>query len=271
MQTLMSGKKMAVAVWAATALAAAAQYPGAGVQYGPIGDPGPDYGVGNGRTRPATALIGMTVQDTDRRPVGRVQDVVLKTNMQDVEYLAVQLGRTGQRMAVPTYELTLESGGRVLVLASAVETLLRRYGIRDDQWPSSVDRLRSGDFMRRAAQTRRVSRLLGARVRDQGGEPSGTLADLVVNVRERRIDAAIVKMGGFRGGGARFVPVDWQSVEIEPAGRYVTVSLPRRRLEEAGGEYWQQYGFEGDEDWPYSREGGPGRAWRWRRRQERQN
>lgn len=73
--------------------------------------------------------------------------------------------------------------------------------------------------------------LMGLEVRGTGGEPLGSVRDLVVDPRQGRISQVVIATGGFLGIGEKRVAVPWEEVRLTREG--VSVPLTPDDMREA--------------------------------------
>jgi sporulation protein YlmC with PRC-barrel domain len=67
-------------------------------------------------------------------------------------------------------------------------------------------------------RTRRMSKVIGAEIRDANGERAGEIEDVVLDRRRRTIAYAVISTGGFAGLGERPVAVPWSRLRSAKAG-----------------------------------------------------
>jgi sporulation protein YlmC with PRC-barrel domain len=85
-----------------------------------------------------------------------------------------------------------------------------------------------------------ASNLIGTNVRNPQGESLGKIDELVIDLKDARIKAAVVSVGGVLGLGAKSVAIPWDKVTMgTDADRdAVVVAMGREELEQAPG--WQR-------------------------------
>ena len=74
----------------------------------------------------------------------------------------------------------------------------------------------------------RVSRIIGANVRNNQNDSVGEVEDLIMD-RQGNVKAAIISVGGFLGIGERWVAVNYDSLNMMPDGNAWRVTLNATR------------------------------------------
>lgn len=75
--------------------------------------------------------------------------------------------------------------------------------------------------------------VLGARVTTPEGASIGSIEDLILDLDEGTVNAAVVSVGGFLGFGSKEIAVDWSELEIDYDGNEITLGITREEAEEA--------------------------------------
>lgn len=79
----------------------------------------------------------------------------------------------------------------------------------------------------------RVDWVLGSRVMSPDGETIGSIQDVILDVSEGNVTAAVISVGGFLGFGAKNIAVAWDALEIDWDASQISLSLTREQAEEA--------------------------------------
>jgi sporulation protein YlmC with PRC-barrel domain len=183
--------------------------------------------------RRATQLQGRQLINPQGRTLGRIYDLVLTPDLDQVSYAAIRQAGAfglGRRLyAIPWS--AIEAGMDDTIVAPIEEQELRQnLGFPGNRWPLQGNprwRGRSGEWAQPAfdplaspesedIRHRRVSRILGIAATDPAGRRIGTVRDLVVAVDSGRIPFAIVSYSGPLGLGRRYSAVPDDVVEFQP-------------------------------------------------------
>ncbi len=153
----------------------------------------------------ASDLIGKSVDAARQQDIGEVADLIVDANSGRIGYAVLSIGGflgIGERLvAYPADRLQLaEDGERVRVDATRDE-LRRARTFARDQWPdwnlsTTQDRRRGASRGESQEMTNarwaRASQLLEADVRTGRGDDVGNVEDLVVDLRGRKVNYAVV-------------------------------------------------------------------------------
>ena len=74
--------------------------------------------------------------------------------------------------------------------------------------------------------------VIGARVMSPTNERIGAIEDLILNMDDGTVSAAVVSVGGFLGFGSKDIAVDWERLDINYAGNEITLDLTRDEADE---------------------------------------
>ena len=211
----------------------------------------------------ASNLLDMEVQNRRGEKIGEIEDIVLNEKGDKIDYLALSLdeGQAASRLAIPADRLSLARDGQSVALRGTASSLARRYTVGKDDWPKSVGQSRM--LKKDEAESRRVSDVLGMRVQGIGDEKVGQIEDLLIDLENGEIKQAAIASGGFLGFNQKLSTVEWTTVNVRNG--VASVNITQQRLDQGAtdsDEYWQQFGFEGED----------GRTWQGSGRQtERQD
>lgn len=75
--------------------------------------------------------------------------------------------------------------------------------------------------------------IMGATVNSTQDEVIGSINDLILNIEDGRVTAAVVSVGGFLGFGAKQIAVDWNELQIDHDGQQVRLDLTRDEADAA--------------------------------------
>jgi len=75
--------------------------------------------------------------------------------------------------------------------------------------------------------------ILGARVYTPDQQIIGSIEDLILDVEDGTVNAAVVSVGGFLGFGSKEIAVDWSELEINYDANEVTLGITREEAEAA--------------------------------------
>ena len=87
--------------------------------------------------------------------------------------------------------------------------------------------------------------VIGARVMSPTDERIGMIEDLIIDMDEGNVSAAVVSVGGFLGFGAKDIAVNWERLDINYDGNEITLDITREEADEA-----DEYVFRDQEDPP---------------------
>jgi len=204
--------------------------------------------------RRATQLIGEPVKNAQGETLGRVYDLVLTSELDQISYVALSRGGLfgiGRNLyAIPWSTMRLGTGGSYIAPISTDE-LTQWRGFRPSAWPSDASRSWTSESARpaeepqtaeerRSVQDRRVSRIRGTMVKTPEGLSAGNIQDLVVTMDNGRILYTIVAFGGFLGLGQQQAAVPQGAIDLQPDQRVAQVNVSREVLREnafAAGQY----------------------------------
>ena len=79
----------------------------------------------------------------------------------------------------------------------------------------------------------RATRVIGTKVKDNGGNVIGKIEDLILDKTENAIMFAVVGFGGMLGMGEKFHPVPWSVLDFDPEFDAYVVPLGKEELEAA--------------------------------------
>ena len=75
--------------------------------------------------------------------------------------------------------------------------------------------------------------VIGARVVSPAGERIGTIEDLILDMEDGTVSAAVVSVGGILGFGAKNIAVDWTELDINYDGNEILLDITREEADEA--------------------------------------
>ena len=79
----------------------------------------------------------------------------------------------------------------------------------------------------------RSTRLVGCEVENPQGEHLGSIDDLVIDLGEGRVVAAILAFGGILGVGKKRVPIPVSALGYDPGVRKCLLNVPKEMLKKA--------------------------------------
>lgn len=172
--------------------------------------------VNDARASPSTALhapapgeirlsklIGMKVHNAEGENLGHIKDLVVDANSGRVHYAVLSfggvLGLGDKLFGVPVSRLHRDPKGK-LVLDVAREQLKSAPAFASDHWPDWNDKSVRAEMDRRYgaspgeldARFRRASDMLRTKVRDSHGGDIGRVDDMVVDLRDGRLEYVVV-------------------------------------------------------------------------------
>jgi len=95
----------------------------------------------------------------------------------------------------------------------------------------------------------RVDKIIGSGVINLGGEPIGTIEDLVIDIDDGSLVYAAIKTGGFLGFGEKLLAVPWQSLTAVPAEGIFIIDQSKAKLEKAESFNANNWPDVGDHKW----------------------
>jgi sporulation protein YlmC with PRC-barrel domain len=153
----------------------------------------------------ASDLIGKSVDAARQEDIGEVADLIVDANSGRIGYAVLSIGGflgIGERLVVyPADRLQVAEDGESVRVSATRDELRRARSFERDQWPdwnlSTMQERRRGAWRGESqgmdqARWARASRLLDADVRTARGDDVGDVEDLVVDLRRRTVNYAVV-------------------------------------------------------------------------------
>jgi sporulation protein YlmC with PRC-barrel domain len=189
----------------------------------------------------ASCVMHARVKSPQGETLGRIHDIVLTPDLNQVSYVALStggiLGLGATLHAIPWSAVSTGLNDTYVVPISK-QQLKQSRGFRAAYWPSSPDRgwlIQGGEptyrgqtmAESRSVQERRFTRVRGTPVKDAEGRDVGSIRDMIIAMDNGRIDYTVVSTGGLFGLGAKYAAVPQTSIALEPQRHLARLDVDR--------------------------------------------
>jgi len=183
-----------------------------------------------GRVVRSYDLLGISVRSPSGEYLGKIEDIVIDMRDGRVVYFALAHGETvgfgGKMFAIAPEAFGFgDVDKKVLGLDEKKSELDRLAGFDANRWPTMAaiqwgkkrDKEIVKDNEEARKHMRRVSGLVGYRVKNKLNEDLGRVYDLPINTAAFRVAYAAVAYGGVAGIGEKLFAVPWEAMHFESA------------------------------------------------------
>jgi sporulation protein YlmC with PRC-barrel domain len=199
--------------------------------------------------RRATKLMGEPIKNTQGVTLGKIDDIVLTPELNNVSYAVVTRGGLfgfgKHRYAIP-WSIVRAGVGSTIVVPINKQDLKYDPGFRSHAWPAEGDPRWLGPAAGQPAEritftaqpstsqkdirNRRVSHIIGMRVRDPQGDKVGKVKDMVVAVNTGEVPYTVIGYRGLLSLRDRYAAVPAGAIEIWPGQSVARVRVNKETL-----------------------------------------
>lgn len=206
----------------------------------------------------ASRLLDMAVRNPQGETLGEIEDLVIDTRTREVRYAVLEFERAlglGDKLFIyPINAFTPDPQRDALVLNVERERLAQSPGVDRDRFPDAddrsvwdrIDRLFGGVWQQQRSQAQgedtnadayptrqRVSNLIDRDVRTASGDDVGEVDDLLINMRDRRIEQVIIEFDRAWNPTDKQVALALTEFDTVRRGEPLVVRRSREQLREA--------------------------------------
>lgn len=221
-------------------------------------------------------LLGMPVRNRAGKDLGKIEDLVVEMNSGDIHYAAISFGGFagfGDKLfAVPWKSMTFKFGedDRHFIFDVTPEQLENSPGFDQNNWPDVADPAWSASIDKHYGVTRtaprsdrsaekptvekakapivydavfRVSTINGMKVKNEAGEDTGHVEELVFDIKSGKAKYAALSFGGFAGFGNKLFAIPMTAFTLKHGSEetFLVLDISPERLKEAPGfdkDHW---------------------------------
>ncbi|QGJ71096.1 Hypothetical protein PBC10988_27990 [Planctomycetales bacterium 10988] len=183
-----------------------------------------------------STIAETAVRTADGERVGRITDLAIDLRNGQIKYAAVSIGGflgIGDKLvAVNPDQLTLTHGeqGQYFSFDGNADHLKNANGFAEDRWPNEAENLSDNaeadqqnsdrqetkkNQAQRVKQVYRASELTSMPVRNLEGDELGSISDLMVNLKNNRVQYAALSVGGVLGLGDKMFAVPMKAMILK--------------------------------------------------------
>jgi len=229
-------------------------------------------------TKRLSKIIGSNVYNSEGKKLGSIDDIVLQENNNRISYAVLSsggvMGVGNKLFAVSWNALEHKSVDDKTYLNATEQDLNNAKGFDKDHWPNAGDPMfqradanrndlgnaageikndadikadtnnAAGPMDRGIAWNRRVSKLIGADVRNASNENLGDIKDIVANTRSGQLNYAVLSYGGVMGIGDKLFAVPIGVLHSQADNQKLVLDVTKDRLKNAPGfnkDHWPDF------------------------------
>jgi sporulation protein YlmC with PRC-barrel domain len=204
------------------------------------------------RLAKVTNLIGMGLQNEQGDGIGEIENLMIDLTSGRIAYAILEVGGWldigDKHLAAPWKALSLQPGAQAVTLTVDKAKLEKAPRVERSGWPKAVDRVWLTDIYGyygyppypefqvvnvNKFDVMRADHITGISVGNQQGENLGKIQDLLIDVREGRVAAAVVAFGGWWGANDNMAHVPWKGIALRPLERQAILNVDKDRLRQA--------------------------------------
>lgn len=191
----------------------------------------------------ASKLIGKNVKDSNGKSIGEIKDLALQPDQGNVGYAVLSFGGMmgiGDKLfAIQPNAFQESRGSDDVVLNISESSLKQMQGFDNDNWPTSnsvnTQNMSVGPIVK-------ASEYLEYEVKNFKGEDLGEIEDLAIDLKNGKINYAVIEHGGVLGIGEKLVAVPTASLTPGTENDEVILGATEEELDKAKGF--------SDDNWP---------------------
>jgi sporulation protein YlmC with PRC-barrel domain len=220
------------------------------------------------RLAKVTNLMGMDLQNEQGEGIGEIETLMIDLTSGRIAYAILEVGGWldigDKHLAAPWHALSMQPGAQVMTLTVDKAKLEKAPRVGRSGWPKAVDRVWLTDIYGyygyppypefqvvnvNKVDVMRADHITGISVGNQQGEHLGEIQDLLIDVKEGRVAAAVVAFGGWWGADDNVAPVPWKGIALRPLERQAILNMDKERLRQAPHFAKDQWPQTVDRDW----------------------
>jgi sporulation protein YlmC with PRC-barrel domain len=195
----------------------------------------------------ATELIGTEVKNTQGENMGSIEDLIVDPVSQRVHYAVLSfggfLGMGDKLFAFPVNSFAAGKKQNELVLNVEKEKLKDAPGFDRNNWPDLNDNRYRGDVDRYhkaesadrgafKAQLARATELIGRDVKDGGGNDTGKIEDLVINIGNGQVRYVVLELDKAWEQEGRMVALPVKALNFpRDKDKDLVMTVPKERID----------------------------------------